>query len=516
MFKGRSTALSDLISQLYRHTLKNISVIDRSAVMEAVKRSYVFLSMELQWAKQRRVDRKHNQSHILDRDEEQAFSLLLKHLGLEVSPEELLSRLRLRMRSVEFDNLLALLHFMSYNRVGEAHPSASVIRAADIRSTSTVTTHRRNILFITGEFPNPRHGGGGRLIDFIKVISQDHDVYLYSWFDGSKNPTADCILDACCKKVEKVHSDEFEGNREKVKQFVGDTTFDIVHYEWPRSLTNYDPSLGTHQIFTYMEAVSFRLLMDMELIEPPLGARWLRTLISLLNALKVEIVDAAEVDARIVVTQKDGEFISRFDPNKEYIVLNHGINLDEFCLPDITPEDRTLVFAGNFRHYPNENAVFFFFEQIFGEIRAQIPDVNVYLVGTNPSRQVMRYHDGRHIYVTGAVEDIRPYIQRATVCIAPLITGAGLRSKVIQYAALKRVCVATSIAATDLLFEDGKDIFIADDPSTFAQHVIYLLQHPDVARRMAQSAFEKARLHYDNRNLILDLYRVYAKLDERG
>jgi GT2 family glycosyltransferase/glycosyltransferase involved in cell wall biosynthesis len=454
---------------------------------------------------------------VLNSDQIGAFGLILDRLELAAPPEEMLAQIRKRMTLADFINLLALLDFVIHSQ-GAAHKDvqgATVIEAADLESGGDQFVPRRNILFVTGQFPNPMHGGGSRLMDFIKIMSRHHNIYLYTWFDEDEDSAAYQELGAYCKGIEAVPCQDFEGSLDNVKAFVANVAIDIVHYEWPRSLTNYDPALGKYHIFTYMEAVSLRLLRDLPQ-QARLSSNWLRKMIELLNALKVEVVDSERMDSHVVVTRQDAEFLSRFTPGRSYTVVSHGINMDEFALADTEPEDDTLVFVGNYLHYPNEDAVRFFFEKVHALVKDQVPDLKVYLVGADPTPPVKAHHDGRHVFVTGGVADIRPYIQRASVCIAPLITGAGYRGKVIQYAALRRACVATSIAATGMLLEDGKEIFIADDPALFAERVVYLLKHPAAARMMAQSAYEKVRLHYDNQRFVQCLYRTYADLEKTG
>jgi glycosyltransferase involved in cell wall biosynthesis len=213
------------------------------------------------------------------------------------------------------------------------------------------------------------------------------------------------------------------------------------------------------------------------------------------------------------VTQKDAEFLARFTPSRLYIVLNHGVIFEEFWLPEREPECHTIAFVGNFAHYPNADAARFFVTEILPLVARQVPDVKFYLVGTDPANELARYRSHPQVVVTGKVNDVRPYIQNAAVCVAPLITGAGLRSKVIQYGALKRACVSTSIGVTDLVFEDGKDVLVADDPATFARGVVYLLLHPEASRRMAESACEKVKTDYDNRRLVAYLNEIYENLD---
>ena len=119
------------------------------------------------------------------------------------------------------------------------------------------------------------------------------------------------------------------------------------------------------------------------------------------------------------------------------------------------------------------------------QVRRAVPQVRLSIVGANPTPWLLRQQNGHDITVEGQVDDIRPAIQRAAVCLAPLVSGAGIRTKVIQYAALRRPCVATSIAAADLLFVDGESVAIADDAAAMAARTIHLLSHPDEAREMA-------------------------------
>lgn len=246
-----------------------------------------------------------------------------------------------------------------------------------------------------------------------------------------------------------------------------------------------------------MEVVSCSLWMDLCRLHP-LSPAWLRRLTQLLTMIKVETLDAARMDAQVVVTAKDGEFLARFVAGTSFFVINHGVNRAEFDVRDRAAEPNTLVFTGNFNHYPNVDAVHFFMRDIRPLILAAVPDLHVWLVGANPPDALKRYDDKHSVFVTGRVPDVRPYIQKASVCIAPLISGAGLRTKVVQYAALRRPCVITSIAAEDLMFEDGREVCIADRPEAFAARVIELLGNPVQAAAIAESARKRALRDYDN------------------
>jgi glycosyltransferase involved in cell wall biosynthesis len=261
-----------------------------------------------------------------------------------------------------------------------------------------------------------------------------------------------------------------------------------------------------------MEAISLRLKMDIEQAQP-LSFPWLEKFTEMVYTLRLELADAAALDARIAVTTKDGNFFKQLYPYMQYSVLNHGLTFDEFSLPDIEPEPHTLVFVGNYKHYPNMDAMEFFFNQIWPIISSAIPDVRVILVGPNPPEKLIRIANDRRITLTGGVPDIRPHIQKASIGIAPLISGAGMRGKVLDYAAMHRTFVATSLAVTDLVFEDGVDFHCADTAQEFAQKIIDLLKNEQLARTMSASAFTTALQNYDNHRLTDFLVRLYEHLE---
>ena len=142
-----------------------------------------------------------------------------------------------------------------------------------------------------------------------------------------------------------------------------------------------------------------------------------------------------------------------------------------------------------------------------------MPKARIYLIGANPPKKIRNLDNGKNVFVTGEVPDVRPYIQKAAVCIAPLISGAGLRGKVIEYAALRRTFVATSIATTDLVFRDNIDYFCADTAEDFSQKLTLLLNDSLKAKQMAISAYETAFNHYDTGHLIKNLTRFYKHLE---
>jgi len=449
---------------------------------------------------------------MVDAAAEEILQGLLPQLGIKEDSHQVLSALkRLLGRDAYYQALeecFTLEHFKTSSSSNVLYP---LLQASELPEL-TYPLRRRRILFITSLFPSPYHGGGKRVLNFIKYLSEANEVYLATSFFPQEDGDVFHLVQPYCQAVLKIPRQRFGGNQAEILKWLGGKHMDVVHYEWPRSLENFDHAYGACQIFTYMEAVSLRLLMDLEQIEP-FTRQWAGKFSELLSALRLEVVDSALLQLRIAVTTKDGIFFRDIYPYQSYAVLNHGVTFEEFILPDTEPEPDTLVFVGNYDHYPNVDAVTYFFNEVWADICREVPHIRIYLVGANPTKEILSLADGKQVIVTGGVQDVRPYIQKASVCIAPLLKGAGLRGKVIEYAALRRPFVATSIAATDLVFKDGVDYLRADTASEFSQKVVSLLGNKSRAREMAAIAFETARQNYDTRRLVNFLYRIYQHLE---
>jgi len=438
---------------------------------------------------------------------------LTNRLNLSTSAADTLSVLRAALSEDQYyRTLVDLFTFERTTTNLRDRPQFALLQTSELPSTSGIP-RRRKILFITALFPSLYHGGGNRVRCFINILSENNDIYLATAYFPEEDDKALQAVAPYCRSIYKIPHWRFGNNRAEIHKWLNGIPIDVVHYEWPESLKNYDASYGRLHVFTYMESISLRLFMDMQSL-PARSPEWANKFAELIHNLRLELADTSMLDARIAVTTKDGEFFRSLLPNQQYAVLNHGVTFDEYTLPEVRPEPFALVFSGNYAHYPNTDAMTFFFDEIWEGVRKEIPEAHIYLVGADPKQNLARFADGQRIIVTGAVPDVRPYIQKASIGIAPLISGAGLRGKVIEYAALRRTFVATSIATTDLAFKDGVDYLRADTAVEFTSKIITLLKDGQKASQMGKSVYETARRYYDNHNLVDYQTRYYETLEK--
>ncbi|KNZ34097.1 MAG: hypothetical protein AD742_01325 [Methylibium sp. NZG] len=172
-------------------------------------------------------------------------------------------------------------------------------------------------------------------------------------------------------------------------------------------------------------------------------------------------------------------------------VLGHvptGVDVDFFSELGYGPETRHIVFLGSMDWMPNIDGILEFVRTTYPRIRSQCADVKLTIIGRNPTPAVRALQDSDpSIHVTGTVDDVRPYMSRATVSVVPLRVGGGTRIKIFEAMAMGIPVVSSTIGAEGLPVEDGLNIFVADDPETFAQRVVALLQDPSKARSMGSA-----------------------------
>lgn len=157
-------------------------------------------------------------------------------------------------------------------------------------------------------------------------------------------------------------------------------------------------------------------------------------------------------------------------------------------------DPHNLVFTGSMDWLPNEDAIRYFTEQIMPRIKQTIPDLTLTVVGRNPYPALLELSKrDPSVVVTGRVDDVRPYMDRAAAYVVPLRIGGGTRLKIYEAMAMEKAIVSTSIGAEGLPVKSGDEIMLADDPTSFANAVVEVLSDSEGARAMGRRAAKRVR-----------------------
>lgn len=159
---------------------------------------------------------------------------------------------------------------------------------------------------------------------------------------------------------------------------------------------------------------------------------------------------------------------------------NNGVDTCYFdpSLPFGNPyhdKDIPIVFTGAMDYWPNVDAVKWFAKNSFRIIREAFPQACFYIVGSNPAQEVQQLARQEGVFVTGSVEDIRPYIRFARIIVAPVRIARGVQNKVLEGMAMSRPIVMTPMALAGIEFSDDYTPTVASDPGEFAQCCLQIL-----------------------------------------
>jgi sugar transferase (PEP-CTERM/EpsH1 system associated) len=192
------------------------------------------------------------------------------------------------------------------------------------------------------------------------------------------------------------------------------------------------------------------------------------------------------------------------------VVVPNGVELDDFAPTTRDREPSTLVLSGKMSYHANIAAAIGFADDVLPRIRSRRPDTRLVIVGKDPSAAVRALGDRPGVVVTGTVTDMRPYLQTATLAVAPIQYGVGIQNKVLEALACATPVVATSAAVGALGAVAGRDLAVADTPDDMADAVVNLLDLPDARRQMGLAGRRYVEQHHDWRLLagrLADIYR---------
>ncbi len=207
---------------------------------------------------------------------------------------------------------------------------------------------------------------------------------------------------------------------------------------------------------------------------------------------------AARVDASLFVSEAEAAlFRERTGADRVFSVEN-GIDTGAFDpgaqFRRIDTMGELIVFTGQMDYRPNIEGVTWFVETILPHIRVRHPDARFAIVGRKPTEavQALARHPG--VTVTGEVPDVRPWLQAASVVVAPLKLARGVQNKVLEAMAMARPVVASAAAATGI--DHGGTIEVGESVGEISEAINRLLADPVRAAQLGAAARKRVIDHY--------------------
>ncbi|GAB4473875.1 MAG: glycosyltransferase [Anaerolineae bacterium] len=221
-----------------------------------------------------------------------------------------------------------------------------------------------------------------------------------------------------------------------------------------------------------------------------------------LEALKMRLWEpriwrqAAAVGA---MSEVDARLIHRHVPHTQVVLAPNAVDVAHFTPDPVGKRDqRTAIYMGDYKYFPNEDAVLYFAAEVLPLVRAQRPDFRLVLLGKDPTPALRALGDAPDsgVEIAGLVDDTRPYLRSCAMFVCPLRSGSGTRYKILEALACGAPVVSTSIGSEGLAARDGEHLLIADRPEDFAAAILRLLDDPTLAARLGQQGREWVAAHH--------------------
>jgi polysaccharide biosynthesis protein PslH len=169
-------------------------------------------------------------------------------------------------------------------------------------------------------------------------------------------------------------------------------------------------------------------------------------------------------------------------------VVSSGVDLERFRYNDQNRDQATIVFSGRMAYFPNADAARFLVHEVLPYVRQQVPQVQLEIVGADPPANVQELAKQAGVTVRGYVPDLAHVLQHATVAVAPIRTGTGIQTKVMEAMACGTPVVATPQALAGIEAQADLHALCAEDAPAFAAKLVQLLQDATLRQQLAQAA----------------------------
>ena len=396
--------------------------------------------------------------------------------------------------------------------------------------------YKMKILFLSPTVPFPLTDGGRiRVFNLLKQIAQKNKVTLLALETQSTDadgvaelqqlgiwvhlvPNAqtlprvsfDTLIKAFFRRQPiTVARYDVPAYRQKFRELLANESFDLVHYEMFHTAqfhteTNLPGVLSQQNV----DSAIWRRLCS-ETANPFYKfAYWTQQL----AFQRYERVLSPKFDVVTCTSDIDAAVFQQHCTTDAIEIIPNGVDITHY-LPDFTSEAPAhLIYIGSMDWYPNEDAVGFFVDEVLPLIQEKVSNVTFSIVGGNPSARVRKLAEREGVVVTGRVPEIKPYFAEATVFVVPLRIGSGTRLKILEALAMGKAIVSTSVGAEGLDLRNGEEIFIADEPTAFADAVTRLLMDSELRRRIGENGRARVEQDYDWQRIGEKLHGVYAKI----
>ena len=211
------------------------------------------------------------------------------------------------------------------------------------------------------------------------------------------------------------------------------------------------------------------------------------------------------------ISEPDRQSILHFGCETCLDVFPVALDFEKYVIDPKKTSFPTLFHLGAMDWRPNKEGLEWFIDEIWPDIEKLNSELRFYIAGKAMQRHFYDY-DSDNLVVEGEVFDAVEFMNSKAIMIVPLLSGSGMRVKIIEGMAMKKCVIATTYAAEGLNYENGKDLLIADTPDEFYRCILQCITHPNRWREIGENARKTVERDHNLVTISRQMLNVYQRL----
>ncbi len=343
----------------------------------------------------------------------------------------------------------------------------------------------------------------------VDVVSDFNPEFVYLDATVKPLPALFNLVSGSSYNVSRFNTNLF---RQTLEQLLDREEFDVIQME-SLFMTPYLNTIRKKtkaKIILRSHNVEFLIWQRLAASEKNSIRKWYLQLLSTrLKNYEREIVN--NFDGIIALTEEDKKLYLQLGASVPIKVSPIGLDTETYSVNYNAP--LSIVHLGSMDWLPNIEGVEWFLETVYPKLIQRFPNSVVSLAGKSMPEKIYSLATG-NLHIEGRIDDAKKYLLDKQIMIVPLLSGGGMRVKIIEGMTMGKTIVSTTIGAEGIQYENNKNILIADSPEAFLDAISKCIKDPELAFSIGREARKLAETVYENKIVgsgILEFYTSISK-----
>ncbi|MDZ5129145.1 glycosyltransferase [Clostridium perfringens] len=397
---------------------------------------------------------------------------------------------------------------------------------------------KKKILIVASGLPRPVKGGTAlRFERLFKVLSEDFDLYfavrLKDNIDKSniklnkdifkeiifiEEPRPNffkkikIVFNAFINKVPpQCYSMYFNKLSNEIVNFLNTNNIDAIHYDhleygfYYKDLKNYD----CKHVLVVDDIVSDRYLEERNNSNNILEKIFNNITYKMYKVYEKRIIK--EFNNIITVSNLNYNRIKKIN-NCNLSIVENGADIQSKYISKEINNTVNIMFLGNLEYKPNNDAAKFLLNEVVPLLNKDNISYKLFIIGDKASINIKKF-ESDNIKITGFVEDLDFYYNKCDIMVAPIFSGGGTRTKILESMAKGTVVISTNKGCEGINnIVDGKNILIANNAKEFVEKISFCINNKSITKDIELNAYNMVKNEYDWNVIGKKMSGFYKKL----